>query len=71
MVNPMSIKKKLDFTTITTYAAAILLVSTGGFLVYNTLNTEASSVKPWLFTPIGVLLIAVGLMMLLSKEDRV
>ena len=65
----MSILKRLDFTTITTYLAGLLLVSTGSFLVYNTLSTEASSVKPWLFTPVGVLLIAVGLIMLLSKED--
>jgi uncharacterized membrane protein HdeD (DUF308 family) len=68
-VKPMSILKRLDFTTITTYLAGLLLVSTGSFLVYNTLSTEASSVKPWLFTPVGVLLIAVGLIMLLSKED--
>lgn len=68
-MKPMSILKRLDFTTITTYLAGLLLVSTGSFLVYNTLSTEASSVKPWLFTPVGVLLIAVGLIMLLSKED--
>jgi uncharacterized membrane protein HdeD (DUF308 family) len=69
MVKPMSRSNRLDFTTLTTYLAGILLLSTGGFLIYNTLSTEASSVKPWLFTPVGILLIVVGLLMLLSKED--
>jgi hypothetical protein len=64
-----SIRKYLDLTTLTTLIAGILMVSTGALLIYNTVTTPASSLKPWLFTPVGLLLIIVGILLLLSKEE--
>jgi hypothetical protein len=64
----MSMRISLSFKGLATVLGGFVLAASGLLLLVNSGATDPGSLNFWLFTPLGVGLIVVGLLMLASRD---
>ncbi len=64
----MSMRISLSFKGLATVLGGFVLAASGLLLLVNSGATDPGSLHFWLFTPLGVGLIVVGLLMLASRD---
>lgn len=59
----------VNFSKLTIYLIAVILLAMGLALTYFSLGASADIISPRMFTPIAMLISAVGLVMLIVKVE--
>lgn len=64
----MSGEKGLSFGRLTAYIFGVILLALGLMLTYFSFQVEAELVSPRIFTPVGIIIVLIGGLMIIARE---